>query len=83
MNVNHSTSTELAAYESVPAARVPARRRLRNTLERGMVTAEYAVGILSAVALALVLYNVLHKSEFVTQVLEFVVQAIAKVGGLL
>ncbi len=46
--------------------------------QRGMATAEYAVGILAAVALALVLFNVFNNNAFVTTMTKFVAQLIGK-----
>lgn len=44
--------------------------------QRGMVTAEYAVGILGAMAFALVLLNIFRSSEFITQITKYVGQLI-------
>ena len=41
--------------------------------ERGMATAEYAVGILAAVALALVLLRVFKADGIFTRILDFVI----------
>lgn len=54
--------------------------RLRRAWERGMATAEYAVGILAAVALALVLLNIFKDSEFLSAMLKVVIGLIGKVG---
>lgn len=51
--------------------------------QRGMATAEYAVGILAAVALAIVLYKVFTHSKFFDATLKMVVSMIAKVGAML
>lgn len=48
-----------------------------------MATAEYAVGILAAVALALVLLRVFTDNRFFTQLLKFVTGLIGKVGSML
>ncbi|NLI86297.1 MAG: DUF4244 domain-containing protein [Propionibacterium sp.] len=48
-----------------------------------MATAEYAVGILAAVALALVLLNVFTNNDFFSAMLKFVVNLISQVGGML
>lgn len=48
--------------------------------ERGMATAEYAVGILSAVALALVLFNLLKGSSFISDLIKRLTEIIGKVG---
>lgn len=59
------------------------RGLLRRTVQRGMATAEYAVGILAAVALALVLLNIFNNNEFFSTMLKFVVGLIGKLGGML
>jgi len=63
-----------------PAA---AQHLVARSWERGMATAEYAVGILAAVALALVLFNVFNDSAFFSSVLKVVTSIIGKVGGML
>lgn len=64
-------------------ATVPCHSPLRRALHRGMATAEYAVGILAAVALALVLLNIFNNNEFFSTLLKFVVGLIGKLGGML
>lgn len=59
------------------------RSLLARTWQRGMATAEYAVGILAAVALALVLLKVFNDNAFFDTLLKFVVGLIGKVGGML
>lgn len=56
---------------------------LRRTWQRGMATAEYAVGILAAIALALVLLNVFQDSDFISAVLKFVTSLVGKAGGMI
>lgn len=51
--------------------------------ERGMATAEYAVGILAAVALAIALLNIFQNNEFLTKMLKFVVDLIGKAGDMI
>lgn len=58
-------------------------RGVRRAWQRGMATAEYAVGILAAVALALVLLRVFTDEGFFSTLLKFVVGLIGKVGGML
>ena len=70
-------STE-AAVE--PSARGAARNKL---IDRGMATAEYAVGILAAVALALVMLKIVTHQEVFTKLLKLVVGIIGKAGGML
>jgi hypothetical protein len=45
---------------------------LRSSAQRGMVTAEYAVGILAAVALALVLLKVFKADSFLNTITELI-----------
>ncbi len=56
--------------------------RLRRAWQRGMATAEYAVGILAAVALALVLLKIFNDNAFFDVLLRFVIDLIGKVGGM-
>lgn len=59
-------------------------RAARNKIiDRGMATAEYAVGMLAAVALALVLLKVVTHQEVFTKLLKLVVSIIGKAGGVL
>ncbi len=67
--------TEKYAAKARPASNV------RRACQRGMVTAEYAVGILAAVALALVLLKVITNNNFFTMVLKFVLKVIQTVSG--
>ncbi|EFT54668.1 hypothetical protein HMPREF9610_02266 [Cutibacterium acnes HL027PA2] len=48
-----------------------------------MATAEYAVGMLAAVALALVFLKVAAPQEVFTKLLKLVVSIIGKAGGML
>lgn len=57
--------------------------RLRCACQRGMATAEYAVGILAAVALALVLLNIFNDSAFFDEMLKVVIRLIGKVGEMI
>ena len=66
--------------EPVPGP--PERIQLRRACQRGMATAEYAVGILAAVALALVLLKIFNDNEFFTTMLRFVLDLIGRVGGM-
>jgi hypothetical protein len=59
---------------------VPTRSRLR---ERGMATAEYAVGILAAVALALVLLKVFNSDGFLKTITDLIGKIIKTVVGLI
>jgi len=55
----------------------------RQLSERGMATAEYAVGILAAVALALVLMKVFNGDTFLTLVVKLITAIFSKVLGFL
>lgn len=55
--------------------------RARRLAERGMVTAEYAVGILSAIAFALVLLKVFHDNSVFTAMLHYVTNLIGQLGS--
>lgn len=54
---------------------------VRRAAQRGMVTAEYAVGILAAVALALVLLKIFTNNDFFTMLLKFVLKILNTVSG--
>lgn len=60
------------------AKRAPSK--IRRAWQRGMATAEYAVGILAAVAISLVLLKIVTGKDFFSAMLKFVVSLIAKVG---
>lgn len=55
--------------------------RSRRLAERGMVTAEYAVGILSAIAFALVLLKVFHDNSVFTAMLHYVTSLIGQLSS--
>lgn len=61
-----NTSTTHMALVSRPCVPPPVKRakKARQLAERGMATAEYAVGILAAVALALVLMKIFNSDSF-------------------
>ena len=48
-----------------------------------MATAEYAVGVMAAVAVALVLLKIVTGQDFFGAMLKFVVDIIGKLGGQL
>jgi RsiW-degrading membrane proteinase PrsW (M82 family) len=52
----------------------PARRRIRQTGDAGMSTAEYAVGTVAAVAFAVVLYKIV-RSDAVSATLSSIVRS--------
>lgn len=64
---------------TVPAVTSSRGSKLRLACQRGMATAEYAVGILAAVALALVLLKVFNDNAFFDVLLRFVVDLIKKI----
>lgn len=74
---------------AVPVARIPHARglatsppsRSRQLLERGMVTAEYAVGILAAIAFALVLLGIFHDSSMRQALLHYVLSLINQLSS--
>ncbi|WP_036924370.1 DUF4244 domain-containing protein [Acidipropionibacterium thoenii] len=55
--------------------------RTGRTLQRGMATAEYAVGILAAVALALVLLKIITGAPFFSEMLKVILGILNKVGS--
>ncbi|AZZ38666.1 DUF4244 domain-containing protein [Acidipropionibacterium jensenii] len=55
--------------------------RTGRTLQRGMATAEYAVGILAAVAIALVLLKIVTGQPFFSGLLRIVLDLLGKVGA--
>lgn len=54
--------------------------RVRRALERGNTTAEYAVGILAAVALSLVLLKIFTGNDFFSALLKLVLKIIAAIA---
>lgn len=68
-----------------PAPRTSALARVhqgtKRLTQRGMSTAEYAVGILAAVSLALVLLRVFTDAEFFKVLLKLVLKIMGWVGG--
>ena len=82
-------TTDLAADVDFPAPLAPSavlvpsprRAALRRTCQRGMVTAEYAVGLLAAIALAMVLVNVFKDGTFKAEMLVQVTKLIGQIGA--
>ncbi len=64
-------------------ARASAVTRGRRLPERGMVTAEYAVGILAAVALALLLLKVFSDNSVYTALLHYVTALIGHLSSFI
>ncbi|WP_130866285.1 DUF4244 domain-containing protein [Acidipropionibacterium timonense] len=75
-----SRSLDLVGATPRPAARPKSKARL--LAQRGMATAEYAVGILAAVTLALVLLKVFKDAQFFKALLDFVLHCISIVSGM-
>lgn len=75
-----STDEQLEVLDSIEAQK---KTKVRKAFERGMATAEYAVGILAAVALALVLLKIITGKDFFSAMLKFVISLITKVGAQL
>lgn len=71
----------LDTQKYAPTARP--QRSLRRLAERGMTTAEYAVGVLAAAALALVLLKIFTSNDFFTTLLKLVLKLIGIVGGMI
>ncbi|HSN44554.1 MAG TPA: DUF4244 domain-containing protein [Propionibacteriaceae bacterium] len=81
-----SSATQSLVHGSQPSSRpwvMTRRGRATLLVHRGMATAEYAVGILAAVALALVLLRVFTDNKFFAQMLKLVTQLIGKAGGMI
>lgn len=69
------------ATEGGEAALQP-KSKLRRFAERGMTTVEYAIGLLAAATLALVLLRVFKDNEFFAMLMDWVVDVFAKVAEL-
>lgn len=74
---------QLVILDELAATPVKPTGKLRSAWQRGMTTAEYAVGILAAVAFALVLLKIITGQEFFTAMMKFVVGLIGKVAGMI
>ncbi|WP_079177596.1 DUF4244 domain-containing protein [Streptomyces mangrovisoli] len=59
------------------SARVRARSRCRARHDSGMVTSEYAVGIIAAVGFAAVLYKIVTSGEVSAELQDLVKQALS------
>ncbi|GAA1391931.1 DUF4244 domain-containing protein [Luteococcus peritonei] len=80
MSVTHTTTEVALPLQSPRPAPRPAVATLRRWGQRGMVTAEYAVGILAAIAFALVLLKVFNDNEVFTVLLKQVTALIGTMG---
>lgn len=78
----HAATVHAAAVRSGNAvARLARRLRPEHQNERGMATAEYAVGTVAAVALVTVLINVFRNAEFAEVLLNLVIAIFKAVLG--
>ncbi|MDN5564290.1 MAG: DUF4244 domain-containing protein [Luteococcus sp.] len=79
---DHSTGAATTTWaEPEVAFRERPKSSVRRACERGMVTAEYAVGILAAIALAMVLVNVFADGTFKKEMLHQVTKLIGQIGA--
>lgn len=61
---------------------VPTRvARARRLVERGLTTVEYAIGLLAAAAVALVLLRIFNDNAFFQTMFKWVVDIFGKVAG--
>ena len=85
MSTEHPTLPDRAASRTCSRLhRLVHRRRADRRDERGMATAEYAVGTVAAVALVTVLIGVFRNSQFAEVLLELVIaifKAVLGTGG--
>ena len=56
-------------------------RRRPSLLERGLTTVEYAIGLLAAAAVALVLLRIFNDNTFFKTMFDWVVDIFGKVAG--
>lgn len=59
----------------------PRPRRLRRLAQRGLTTVEYAIGLLAAAAVALVLLRIFNDNSFFQTLFKWVVDIFGKVAG--
>lgn len=78
--MNRQISSTRPPVAAVREPRAVPRRRLS---QRGMVTAEYAVGILAAVALALLLLKVFSDNSVYTALLHYVTALIGHLSSFI
>lgn len=83
----NTSTTQIAVASPVccdkPSKKALAKIKARQLAERGMATSEYAVGIMAAVALALVLMKVFNADSFLTIAMKLVATIFTKVLGWL
>ena len=58
-------------------------RGRRHLAERGLTTVEYAIGLLAAAAVALVLLRIFNENAFFKTMFDWVIDVFAKVAGAL
>ena len=80
-----AVATRACAGPCQPSKRglAKAKAKARRMAERGMATAEYAVGIMAAVALALVLIKVFSADSFLTMIAKLISSIFSKILGWL
>lgn len=80
----HDTDTIISAdapfEEELEIARPEGR--VRRLVERGLTTVEYAIGLLAAAALALVLLRIFNDNQFFQTMFDWVVGIFGKVADL-
>lgn len=59
------------------------KQRLARFVQRGMTTAEYAVGILAAVTLALVLLRIFNDNAFFESLMKLVLDLLNQVSAMI
>ncbi|MGJ6979800.1 DUF4244 domain-containing protein [Aestuariimicrobium soli] len=68
-------------YAPAPKASARHEARLTRLAQRGLSTAEYAIGILGVIAFALVVYTTFGNSKIAEGVLQLVMKAIKHFAG--
>lgn len=58
-------------------------RRVRRLAERGLTTVEYAIGLLAAAAVALVLLRIFNDNAFFKTLFDWVIDVFGNVAGAL
>ncbi|AQP50276.1 DUF4244 domain-containing protein [Tessaracoccus flavescens] len=56
-------------------------KKLRRLAERGLTTVEYAIGLLAAAAVALVLLRIFNDNQFFQTLFDWVIDIFGKVAG--
>ncbi len=79
----HTSPAPARATTSLPVCAHPAPTGRHTMAQRGMVTAEYAVGILAAVALALVMLKVFSDNSVFTALLHYVTALIGHLSSFI